>query len=122
MFIPFVMLMLVAGMTGIAEEIREAAALDGANWWQMTRYVMLPMLKPVIMVTMIVRCVDIVRLFDTIYTTTKGGPGTSTSTVSLVSYATTFQFYDFGQGAAMAIALTVVMFPIYFLYIRMTRV
>lgn len=122
MFTPFVMLMLVAGMTGISEEVRQAASLDGANWWQLTRYVMLPMLKPVITVTLIVRCVDIVRLFDTIYTTTKGGPGTATSTVSLISYATTFQYYDFGQGAAMAIALTVVMFPVYFFYIRMTKV
>lgn len=122
MFIPFVMLMLVAGMSGIGDEVREASALDGANWWQMTRYVMLPMLKPVITVTLIVRCVDIVRLFDTIYTTTKGGPGTSTSTVSLISYSTTFQYYEFGQGAAMAIALTLVMFPVYFLYIRMTKV
>jgi multiple sugar transport system permease protein len=122
MFTPFVMLMLVAGMTGISDEVRQAAALDGANWWQQTRYVILPMLKPVITVTLIVRCVDIVRLFDTIYTTTKGGPGTATSTVSLVSYATTFQYYDFGQGAAMAIALTVVMFPVYFFYIRLTKV
>ena len=84
--------------------------------------VSLPMLKPVITVTLVVRCVDIVRLFDTIYTTTKGGPGTATSTVSLISYATTFQYYDFGQGAAMAIALTVLMFPVYFLYIRLTKV
>lgn len=122
MFIPFVMLMLVAGMTGVPDEVREASALDGANWWQATRYVILPILKPVITVTLIVRCVDIVRLFDTIYTTTKGGPGTSTSTVSLLSYATTFSFYEFGQGAAMSIALTLVMFPVYFLYIRMTRV
>jgi multiple sugar transport system permease protein len=122
MFIPFVMLMMVAGMTGVPDEVREASALDGASWWQATRYVILPILKPVITVTLIVRCVDIVRLFDTIYTTTKGGPGTSTSTVSLLSYATTFQFYEFGQGAAMSIALTLVMFPVYFLYIRMTRV
>lgn len=122
MFTPFVMLMLVAGMAGISEEVRQAASLDGANWWQQTRYVILPMLKPVITVTLIVRCVDIVRLFDTIYTTTKGGPGTATSTVSLISYATTFQYYDFGQGAAMAIALTIVMFPVYFLYTRMTKI
>jgi multiple sugar transport system permease protein len=122
MFTPFVMLMLVAGMTGISDEVRQAASLDGANWWQLTRYIMLPMLRPVITVTLIVRCVDIVRLFDTIYTTTKGGPGTATSTVSLISYATTFQYYDFGQGAAMAIALTVLMFPVYFLYARLTKV
>jgi multiple sugar transport system permease protein len=122
MFVPFVMLMMVAGMTGVPDEVREASALDGAGWWNSTRYVILPILRPIITVTLIVRCVDIVRLFDTIYTTTKGGPGTSTTTVSLLSYATTFQYYEFGQGAAMSIALTLVMFPVYFLYIRMTRV
>lgn len=122
MFTPFVMLMLVAGMSGIGDDVREAAALDGASWWQLTRYVLLPMLKPVITVTLIVRCVDIVRLFDTIYTTTKGGPGISTTTVSLISYLTTFQYYEFGQGAAMAIALTIVMFPVYFLYLRVTKI
>lgn len=122
LYIPFVMLMTVAGLTGVPDEVREASAIDGANWWQATRYVILPILRPVITVTLIVRCVDIVRIFDTVYTTTQGGPGTSTSTVSLLSYATTFSFYEFGQGAAMSIALTLVMFPVYFLYIRMTRV
>lgn len=122
MHIPFVMLMLVAGMTGVPEEPLEAAALDGAGWWQTTRYVVLPILAPVIMVTLIVRCVDIVRLFDVVFTTTQGGPGIATETVSLMSYLTTFQFYQFGQGAAMSVALALLMFPVYFLYIRMTRV
>src|SRR5690606_13781961 len=122
MHIPFVMLMLVAGMAGVPDEPLEAAAIDGANWWQTTRFVVLPALAPVIMVTLIVRCIDIVRIFDVVYATTRGGPGTSTETVSVLSYATTFQFYEFSDGAAMSIALAALMFPVYFLYIRLTKV
>lgn len=122
MHIPFVMLMLVAGMTGLPEEPIEAASIDGAGWWQTTRYVVLPMLRPVITIILLVRCVDIVRLFDIIFTTTQGGPGTSTESVSLIAYATTFQFYQFGYGAAMSIALAVIMFPVYFLYVKLTKI
>lgn len=122
MHIPFVMLMLVAGMSGVSDEPLEAAALDGAGWWQTTRYIVLPALAPVIMVTLIVRCIDVVRIFDIVFTTTRGGPGTATETVSMLSYVTTFQFYEFSDGAAMSVALAVLMFPVYFLYIRLTKV
>jgi multiple sugar transport system permease protein len=122
MFIPFVMLMLSAGMTALPEEPIEAAAIDGAGWWHTTRYVLLPMLRPVIVITLLVRCVDAVRLFDIIFATTKGGPGTATQSVSMLTYTTTFQFYQFGYGAAMSIAVAVLMIPVYFLYIRLTRI
>jgi multiple sugar transport system permease protein len=122
MHIPFVMLMLVAGMTSQSQEHVEAAALDGANWWQATRYVTLPMLRPVLIITLLVRCVDIVRLFDVIFTTTQGGPGTSTVSVSLLAYTNTFQYYQFGYGAAMSVALAVIMLPVYFLYVRLTKI
>jgi multiple sugar transport system permease protein len=122
MFIPFVMLMLSAGMTALPEEPLEAAAIDGASWWQTTRYIILPMLRPVITITLLVRCVDAVRLFDVIFATTKGGPGTATQSVSMLTYTTTFQFYQFGYGAAMSIAVAVLMIPVYFIYIRLTRI
>lgn len=122
MHIPFVMLMVVAGMAGISQETLEAASMDGAGWWARTRYVVLPLLAPVLMITLLVRCIDIARLFDIIYVTTQGGPGVSTQNASLLVFANTFQFYQFGYGAAMAIALTVLMFPVYFLYLRLTHV
>jgi multiple sugar transport system permease protein len=122
MHIPFVVLMLVAGMTSVPEEPLEAAALDGATWWQTTRYVVLPVLAPVIAVTMIVRTIDIARLFDVVFTTTHGGPGVATETVSLLAYSTTFEFYKFSDGAAMSVALAALMFPVYFIYIRLTKV
>lgn len=122
MFIPFVMLMLSAGMTSLPEEPMEAAAIDGAGWWNTTRYVVLPMLRPVITVTLLVRCVDAVRLFDIIFATTRGGPGTATQSVSLLAYNTTFHFYQFGYGAAMSIAVAILMIPVYFIYLRLTKI
>jgi multiple sugar transport system permease protein len=122
MHIPFVMLMVVAGLTSVPQEPIEAAAIDGAGWWQTTRYVVLPMLRPVLTITLLVRCVDIARIFDIIFTTTQGGPGTATESVSLLAYHSTFQFYQFGYGAAMSVALAVIMFPVYFLYVRLTKI
>lgn len=122
MHIPFVMLMVVAGMSSLPQEPLESAAIDGANWWQTTRYIVLPLLSPVLTITLLVRAVDIARLFDIIYTTTQGGPGTATLSASLLSYNNTFQYYQFGYGAAMAVALGIIMFPVYFFYLRLTNI
>lgn len=122
LFIPFVMLMLLAGMAGIPKDQLEAASLDGAGWWKKTRYVTLPALAPVMAVALMLRVVETARMFDQVYSSTRGGPGTSTVTVSFLIYNQTFTYYQFGFGAAMAIALTVLMSPIYFGYIRLTRI
>ncbi len=119
---PFMMLILLAGMSGMPAEPLEAASLDGANWWQRTRYIAMPALLPVVTVALLVRIVDAARMFDQVYSSTRGGPGTSTLTVSILAYDQTFQYFQFGQGAAIAIALTVLMSPVYFFYIRLTRV
>ena len=120
--IPFLMLMILAGMAGMPEELLEAAKVDGANWLTRTRYVALPLLRPVITVALLIRVVDAARMFDQVYSTTHGGPGTSTTTATILAYEQTFSYFEFGQGAAMAIALTVLMFPVYFVYLRLTRV
>lgn len=119
---PFMMLMLLAGMSSMPTEPIEAASLDGANWWQRTRYIIMPALLPVVTVALLVRIVDTARMFDQVYSSTRGGPGTSTLTVAILGYNQTFQYFQFGQGAAIAIALTVLMSPVYFFYIRLTRV
>jgi multiple sugar transport system permease protein len=119
---PFMMLMLLAGMSSMPSEPIEAASLDGANWWQRTRYIIMPALLPVVTVALLVRIVDTARIFDQVYSSTRGGPGTSTLTVAILGYEQTFQYFQFGHGAAIAIALTVLMSPVYFFYIRLTRV
>jgi multiple sugar transport system permease protein len=122
LFVPFVMLMLLAGMSGISKDQLEAASLDGAGWWKKTRFVSLPALAPVILVTLLLRVVDTSRMFDQVYSSTRGGPGTSTMTVSILVYNDTFSAFQFGYGAAMAVTLAALLSPVYFLYIRLTRI
>jgi multiple sugar transport system permease protein len=119
---PFMMLMILAGMSAMPDEPLEAASIDGANWWQRTRHVTLPALLPVVTVALLVRIVDAARMFDQVYSSTRGGPGTATLTVSILGYDQTFQYFQFGQGAAIAIALTVLLSPVYFFYLRLTRI
>jgi multiple sugar transport system permease protein len=122
LFIPFVMLMLLAGMASLPKDQLEAASIDGAGWWKKTRHISLPMLAPVITVAMLIRIVDTSRMFDQVYSSTRGGPGTSTLTTSILVYNDTFVNYEFGYGAAMAIALMLLLSPVYFFYIRLTRI
>jgi multiple sugar transport system permease protein len=122
LFVPFVMLMLLAGMAGVSKDQLEAASLDGAGWRQKTRYVTLPALEPVIFVTLLLRIVDTARMFDQVYSSTKGGPGSSTLTVSVLVYNDTFGAFNFGYGAAEAVTLTLLLSPVYFLYVRLTKI
>ena len=99
---PFVFLLLSAGLQAVPVEPLEAARIDGANYWQILRDVILPYLKPVILLALLLRSMDLLRIFDQVMILTQGGPGSSTETVSLYIYRTAFRFFDFGYAAAMS--------------------
>lgn len=103
---PFMFLLILAGLQALPEEPFEAARIDGANRWQEFREITLPLLKPVLLVAILIRSMDAFRIFDQIFILTKGGPGTSTETVSLYLYKAAFKFWDVGYAAA---ALLIVM-------------
>jgi multiple sugar transport system permease protein len=102
---PFLFLLLSAGLQAIPPEPMEAARIDGASAWQIFRDVTLPLLRPVILLALLLRAMDLVRIFDQIFILTQGGPGTATETVSLYIYRTAFRFSNFGYAAAMSFAL-----------------
>lgn len=102
---PFIFLLLSAGLQAIPADSMEAALLDGASWWQRFRDVTLPLLKPAILLALVLRAMDLVRIFDQIFILTQGGPGTATETVSLYIYRTAFRFSNFGYAAAMSFVL-----------------
>jgi multiple sugar transport system permease protein len=104
---PFIFLLLSAGLQAIPTEPMEAALIDGASWFQRFRDVMLPLLKPAIVLALLLRAMDLVRIFDQIFILTQGGPGTATETVSLYIYRTAFRFSNFGYAAAMSFALLI---------------
>jgi multiple sugar transport system permease protein len=107
---PFLFLLLSAGLQAIPQEPLEAARIDGASSWQIFRDILLPLLKPVILLAILLRAMDLMRIFDQIFILTQGGPGFATETISLYIYRTAFRFFNFGYAAAMSflgLALTI---------------
>jgi multiple sugar transport system permease protein len=102
---PFIFLVLLAGLQAIPQEPYEAAVIDGSSAWQTFIHVTLPLLKPAILIALLLRTMDLLRVFDQIFILTQGGPGFSTETVSLYIYRTAFRFSDFGYAAAMSFVL-----------------
>src|SRR5207245_11567186 len=101
---PFLFLLLSAGLQAIPQEPYEAARIDGASTWQVFRDVTLPLLKPTLVLALLLRAMDLARIFDQIFILTQGGPGFATETVSLYIYRTAFRFFNFGYAAAMSFA------------------
>ena len=115
---PFVFLVLLAGLQAIPQEPYEAALVDGSTPWQTFRYVTLPLLKPAILIALLLRTMDLLRVFDQIFILTEGGPGFATETISLYIYRTAFRFFDFGYAAAMSFVLLALTNVISVIYIR----
>lgn len=103
--LPFVMLVLLAGLTAISIEPYESAKIDGANSLQMFRYITLPLLMPVLKVVFIFRVIDLMKVFDLIYMLTMGGPGSATETVSYFTFDVGFRFLRIGYAAAISYML-----------------
>ena len=115
---PFVFLVLLAGLQAIPQEPYEAALIDGSSRWQTFRHVTLPLLKPSILIVLLLRTMDLLRVFDQIFILTEGGPGFATETISLYIYRTAFRFFDFGYAAAMSFVLLALTNVISAIYIR----
>jgi len=118
---PFMFLILLAGLQAIPQEPYEAALIDGSSAWQTFRHVTLPLLKPAILIALLLRTMDLLRVFDHIFILTEGGPGFATETLSLYIYRTAFRFSNFGYAAAMSFALLVITNLISAGYIRLLQ-
>ena len=118
---PFMFLILLAGLQAIPQEPYEAAVIDGSSPWQTFRHVTLPLLKPAILVALLLRTMDLLRVFDQVFILTEGGPGFATETISLYIYRTAFRFSDFGYAAAMSFVLLIVTNIISAFYIRVLQ-
>jgi ABC-type sugar transport system permease subunit len=115
---PFMALLLLAGLQLIPSEIYEASSLDGASPWQAFWRITLPLLKPTILVAMLFRTIDAVRMFDLPRVLTNGGPGKSTETVVLYTYNTLFTSLNFGYGSTLAVLSFLIVMGISFIYIK----
>jgi multiple sugar transport system permease protein len=115
---PFMALLLLAGLQLIPHELYEAASLDGASRWQTFWRVTLPLLKPTILVALLFRTIDAVRMFDLPRVLTNGGPGKSTETVVLYTYNTYFTSLNFGYGSTLAVMIFLIVVAVSFIYIK----
>lgn len=115
---PFMFLILLAGLESLPIEPFEAARIDGANPARIFLDHTLPLMKPAILVALLIRTMDCLRIFDQIFILTQGGPGNSTEVASLYLYKTAFKFFDQGYAAAGLFVLMVFVNIISILYVR----
>ena len=105
---PLVMLIVLGGLAALPTEPYESARLDGASEWQLFRFITLPLVAPFIVVAAVIRTIDALKTFDTIYVITGGGPGTASETVNLYLYLQAFAFYNIGTASAVVVVFFVI--------------
>src|SRR4051794_30910712 len=115
----FVVLVLVAGLAALPEDLFEAARVDGASTFQQIRSLTIPLLKPLFLVIILFRSFELLRVFDIVWTLTRGGPGRATETFSFHIYSRTFQSFQLGYGAAMSYILFFISAAISIILIRL---
>jgi len=119
--VPFVMLILLAGLRSLPTEPFEAARIDGASKLQEFFQITLPLLKGAIVVAMLFRAIDTLKVFDAIWIMTAGGPGRRSETLHIYSYLTAFEFYDLGYGSAVILVFMVIILIISAVLIRLRQ-
>jgi multiple sugar transport system permease protein len=119
--VPFIALLLLAGLQNIPSYLYKAARLDGANTWQQFQHVTLPGLKTTLVISIVLQSIWALKVFDLIYVLTKGSPADSTVLLNYLSWRETFSNLDVGYGAAIANVLFVMMFLLSLVYIRALR-
>jgi ABC-type sugar transport system permease subunit len=116
--IPFIALLLLAGLQNIPGYLYRAALLDGAGTWQRFRYVTLPGLRVPILIAIVLQSIWALKVFDLIFVLTKGGPADGTVLLNFLAWRVTFNFLQIGYGAAIANVLFALMFLLAIAYVR----
>lgn len=121
---PLVMLIVLGGIASLPTDPYEAAILDGASPWQMFRHITLPLVWPFIVVAAVIRVIDALKAFDTIYVITLGGPGNASETINILLYQTAFAYYDLGYASAMVVVffVLILLVSLVLLYVRQAQV
>lgn len=118
---PFAMILIAAGLAGIPQELYEAAAIDGAGRMRRFFCVTLPMLMPTLLAVLALTTIYTLRVFDLIWTMTRGGPVDATNILPLWSFLNSFELFKFGAGAAIACISLVLVLVVGLLYVRSLR-
>jgi multiple sugar transport system permease protein len=115
---PFVFIIIFAGLRALPKSPFEAAAIDGARPATVFFHITLPMLKPVIVIAVLLRLIDAMRTYDTVFLLTRGGPNLSTDLASIYLQRVNFQFFNLGYGAALSWIFVLLLAVVVGLYVR----
>lgn len=115
--IPFIALLLMAGLALVPEDLLDAASLDGANAWQRFWKITVPLIKPSILVALLFRVLDAFRIFDSVYIMTNGANGTTT--VSILAYNNLMRGLNLGIGSTMSVLIFLTIAVIAFIFIKL---
>jgi multiple sugar transport system permease protein len=111
-FIPFVALILLAGLQSVPVEISEAARVDGASNWQVFRYIQIPSIVPYIFLVLMFRVADALKAFELIYPTTRGGPINATRVMNVMAYEEVFRWSSMGRAMAIIFVLWLISYTV----------
>ena len=116
--LPLVIYLLFAGLQSIPEDLLEAAEIDGASPLRIFFSIIIPFLKPTISVVLIIQTMESLRVFDTIYVLSQGGPGTATYVIAWLTYCRAFRDFDFGQSSALSLIILIMSLIFAGMYIK----
>jgi multiple sugar transport system permease protein len=118
---PFCFLVFLAALQGVPEELYEAARVDGAGAVTLLTNILLPVLQPTILIVLLLRLAEALKVFDIPFALTGGGPGVATQSYSFLAFRTGLRFFDLGYASAMAYGLLIVVMIIVTLFFRRLR-
>jgi ABC-type sugar transport system permease subunit len=119
--LPFITLLLLAAMQTVPGEIIESSRIDGANGWQVVRYIMIPLMLPTLVVALFSLTLSGMNGVGMVFSLTGGGPGTSTEVLSYMLYAIGWRQLQFGRAAALALLIAVINWLLIMGTLRVTR-
>lgn len=119
--IPFAFVNVLAGLQMIPGELYEAAEIDGASRWHRFWHITLPLLRPVLTVVVLLMTIWRSHDFDLLWALTQGGPGEASTTLAILAYRSSFEFYRVAYGASLGVLLMSVMLAFTILYMRRVR-
>jgi multiple sugar transport system permease protein len=120
-WVPFMMIVLLAGLQALPPEVFESGRVDGASTWQIFQHITFPMLLPVSVTVIVIRGLEAFKLFDIVMVMTGGGPGTSTETVTMYAYQVSMKNGNLGYGSAIAYALLIMITIFMMIFLNIAR-
>ena len=119
---PFVLIVTMAGLTNIPKELYEAAHIDGASWWSTLTNIIIPYMKPIIVIVILLNLIDAFKVFDQVWIMTRGGPALRTNLFTIYAYKEAMLKGNIGLGSAASIIVLIILIIISLIFIKSSRV